>query len=225
MGPSKAEPELSTSNLVSGFVEFIQPPICWVKFTKEENLSIKKRCKEIYGKSQTATISNTLAGNISRQHKASDDLYGFFLKKCTGIADEILSSFPRKREWRMTNCWVNYQKKHEFNPLHHHSGVFSFVYWVHIPYEIEEEMQLDFVKRSNNPAASAFSIVYTDLLGNICQKNFPVSKNDEGLLLMFPSRLNHLVYPFYTSDELRISISGNLTFEFEGMPDYVPDIF
>jgi len=114
MGPSKAEPELSTSNLVSSFVEFIQPPICWVKFTKEENLSIKKRCKEIYGKSQTATISNTLAGNISRQHKASDDLYGFFLKKCTGIADEILSAFPRKREWRMTSCWVNYKKKHEF---------------------------------------------------------------------------------------------------------------
>ena len=27
---------------------------------------------------------------------------------------------------------------------------------------------------------------------------------------MFPSYLNHMVYPFYTSDEYRISMSGNI---------------
>jgi hypothetical protein len=29
-------------------------------------------------------------------------------------------------------------------------------------------------------------------------------------MIMFPSSLNHMVSPFYTSDEYRISISGNL---------------
>jgi len=30
---------------------------------------------------------------------------------------------------------------------------------------------------------------------------------------MFPSLLAHCVYPFYTSDDYRISISGNIKFD------------
>jgi len=32
---------------------------------------------------------------------------------------------------------------------------------------------------------------------------------------MFPSQLIHAVYPFYTSDEYRISVSGNIKFKVE----------
>ena len=32
----------------------------------------------------------------------------------------------------------------------------------------------------------------------------------EGMLLFFPARLNHEVYPYYNCDEQRISISGNV---------------
>ena len=33
----------------------------------------------------------------------------------------------------------------------------------------------------------------------------------QGMLVFFPSRLNHIVYPFYNCDETRISISGNIS--------------
>ena len=39
----------------------------------------------------------------------------------------------------------------------------------------------------------------------------PVDKTWEGMMLMFPSKLHHSVYPFYTSDEKRISVSGNIS--------------
>jgi len=37
-----------------------------------------------------------------------------------------------------------------------------------------------------------------------------VDKSWEGTIIMFPAFLHHMVHPFYTSDEYRISISGNL---------------
>ena len=39
-----------------------------------------------------------------------------------------------------------------------------------------------------------------------------VDKSFEGKMLVFPSKLQHLVYPFYTSDEHRITVSGNVNF-------------
>ena len=33
---------------------------------------------------------------------------------------------------------------------------------------------------------------------------------NENTILFFPALLNHTVYPFYLSDEERISISGNI---------------
>ena len=39
----------------------------------------------------------------------------------------------------------------------------------------------------------------------------PVEKGWEGKLVMFPSLLMHSVTPFRTSDDYRISISGNLS--------------
>ena len=37
-----------------------------------------------------------------------------------------------------------------------------------------------------------------------------VDSDKEGVILLFPSRLRHQVYPFYNCDKERISISGNI---------------
>jgi hypothetical protein len=47
-------------------------------------------------------------------------------------------------------------------------------------------------------------------MGRIVQNRIEVDKSWEGTMIMFPSSLHHMVHPFYTSDEYRISISGNL---------------
>ena len=38
---------------------------------------------------------------------------------------------------------------------------------------------------------------------------------NKGTMLFFPSSLSHTVYPFYTSDKERISISGNIHYDVE----------
>ena len=59
--------------------------------------------------------------------------------------------------------------------------------------------------------SGCFEFVCTNQLGQLAQYQYHLSTEYEGILLVFPASLRHQVYPFYTSDEDRISISGNLT--------------
>ena len=64
---------------------------------------------------------------------------------------------------------------------------------------------------SNTPSNSLFEFVCTDFMGRIVQNKIKVDKSYEGCIIMFPSSLHHMVHPFYTSDDYRISIAGNLS--------------
>ena len=107
----------------------------------------------------------------------------------------------------LSHLWANFQKKHEFNPIHNHTGAVSFTIWVQIPYDITEEQSL-FPKGTVN-VTSNFQFVYPGKTERIAMYNFPVERDWEGIL-MWPSWLMHTVYPFYTSDEYRISLAGNI---------------
>lgn len=106
-------------------------------------------------------------------------------------------------------AWINIQKKHEFNPVHHHDGAVAWVVWLKIPYDLEEELNL--FPDAKIREASLFSFYYNRFTGY--QSHFPlyIDKEWEGTMIMFPAMLKHSVNPFYTSDEMRISIAGNIT--------------
>lgn len=104
------------------------------------------------------------------------------------------------------DLWVNFQKKYEFNPLHNHPSAISFVIWVQIPYSFEDECNTSLAKGYSNNSG-CFEFAYTTLLGNISKYCYPPT---QGKLLVFPSSMPHQVYPFYTSDLERVSISGNI---------------
>ena len=108
------------------------------------------------------------------------------------------------------HSWVNIQKKYEFNPPHNHSGKYSFVLWVKVPYKFEDEMNLENCKNSNAPANSKFEFIFLDAFGEIVQQHYPVDESWEGVMLVFPANLKHSVYPFFTSDDTRISVAGNV---------------
>ena len=103
--------------------------------------------------------------------------------------------------------WVNYQKQYEFNPCHDHTGVYSFVIWLKIPVEFDDQNRdCD----SNFPVRSAFQFHYQNILGETRTFNYELGKKYEGTMLFFPSKLHHSVYPFYNCEDERISISGNI---------------
>ena len=107
--------------------------------------------------------------------------------------------------------WINLQKKYKFLPNNRHDGVLSYSIWIKIPYDEKEEKKYKTLKYGNQKFYS-FEFSYTNILGQICNQSYEITKKSEGYILMFPSKLNHCVYPFYTSNDYRISISGNLLF-------------
>jgi len=113
------------------------------------------------------------------------------------------------------SLWVNFQKKGEFQPIHNHSGLLSFVIWMDIPYDWKDEAKLPFVRPNNKiPPGGNFSFVFSN--GNcrqVHERTISMSPEMNGYCCFFPSDLCHQVYPFYTSDKERISISGNITFK------------
>jgi hypothetical protein len=178
--------------------------------------------KEIY-KIKTNNFNNAvrhnkqLAGNIEKEFLLKEThLYIEELIKPFCLEFDKLFQYTKKinlltddRPLILDEAWVNFQKKYEFNPLHSHSGIFSFVIWINIPYSIEKERNSSHSKESNNNVAGCFSFFYIDSLGSISSYPISADKTCNNKLILFPSKMTHCVYPFYTSDDYRISCSGN----------------
>ena len=124
------------------------------------------------------------------------------------------NSYPKgnpNKDLKVESVWVNMQKKLEVNPLHNHDGTLSFVAWLHVPFKLEDERNVENCKNSRTvELASTFQFVYTTALGTIANCPMFVESGWEAKIVMFPAKLLHMVYPFQTSDDYRISIAGNL---------------
>jgi hypothetical protein len=164
-----------------------------------------------------------LTGNLSNSWLMKDDDDWFYnnvlLKLCCQYANSYRNlganyATTKRHSYCLKTFWVNFQKQHEFNPFHMHAGcVYSFVIWMKIPYDYREQHQIPISANSNDPSASNFQFIYTNLLGQNEVYNYFLDKSVEGTILFFPSSLSHQVYPFYNCDEERISISGNISLD------------
>ena len=92
-------------------------------------------------------------------------------------------------------AWVNFQKKHEYNPMHNHSGVISWVIWYKVPYTFENEKNFGPGKSSSgNVCHGQFEFVYYNG-GDITSKSFfEMGKQMEGYILHFyPIKFTHSI--------------------------------
>ena len=161
--------------------------------------------------------NRNLAGNIESEFllgKNKDRLEKYVLSLCEQYRNTWNMQHTIKDlgndNLSLQSYWVNFQKKNEFNPMHTHDGLYSFAIWIKIPYTISQELNTASSKLSNMPRPGMFSFIYTNIFGEIREAEFPVDSSYEGTIFLFPSCLPHTVYPFSTSDEYRISISGNV---------------
>lgn len=117
----------------------------------------------------------------------------------------------------LDDLWVNYQRKYEFNPIHNHSEILSFVIRVQIPHDFEKEQALEFVEDVGGVTRTAcFEFIWPAAGGMpLNTAVLPVSKQQEGTIFVFPSHLHHTVYPYYMSDGIRINVAGNIRLEIE----------
>ena len=136
------------------------------------------------------------------------NLANFYIKENESEYDPSLKD--QNFKFSLSDSWINFQKKHEYNPIHFHGGDYSYVLWIQIPYELEKELSLSNSNNSNDPLNSTFNFYFINIFGSITSERLLIDKSWEGKLILFPSELRHEVFPFYTSDDYRISISGNI---------------
>ena len=167
-----------------------------------------------------------LAGNIAESIRITDKDGWFFnhaiipnLFRYTQEFGNIGSNVAAtgKHPYVLDNMWVNYQKQGEYNPIHKHDGIYSFVVWMKIPTDYHEQNSNN---TSNTPRHSSFEFSYANILGGISGYHYPLTPEFEGMMVFFPSKLFHQVFPFYNCDETRISISGNILLDtLQHIPD------
>ena len=169
-------------------------------------------------------VNGDLAGNIMHEYSIPKGkpvvspmlmhMVTEFNKKYPNYIKKAHSTVNYKQvDIELFNLWVNFQKKHEFNPMHVHDGLYSFVIWHKVPYDIKDEKARLPNIRDEDFRAGMFAFFYSEPGGKIYQEAIPVDKNWQGKIALFPATLDHCVYPFYTSDDYRVSISGNIGFK------------
>ena len=163
--------------------------------------------------------NNTLVGHIKEEYyiKSSPKKFLKFLVQCASseVFNKQLAKVTCVSENRplyLHSLWVNYMKKHEFNPPHNHSGILSFIIFVKIPYDLKEEEKKFVMGNKKNLLShtSKLAFLNTGPDGSILIDCLNIDKSFEGKMLMFPSAQMHEVFPFYTSNNYRITVSGNL---------------
>jgi hypothetical protein len=128
-----------------------------------------------------------------------DDYYNFIYSSLDEYDKEFnyLNQFKiltKPRLYKIETPWINYQKETEYLPVHMHGGILSYSIWIKIP------------------TKSKFQFIYNTTCLSLHNYDIDLDKSYEGKMIMFPSTLNHCVYPFYNCKEERISISGNIRF-------------
>ena len=184
------------------------------ELSEEDLKPIRDEVEEVSKNFDSArTLNERLVGHIRKEftlQKSHAHLEQLALQLAYSFRVAHHFADPSVDDLFMVGSWVNFQKKHEFNPVHNHDGEYVFVIWLNVPYNIEDEMNMfpDIPKRNNR--AGHFAFQYIDSLGHILPWTIPADKTYEGKMILFPASMNHEVHPFYTSDEYRISVAGNL---------------
>lgn len=160
-----------------------------------------------------------LVGEITQSNLLIDKDNWFYQNVLLPLCVEYANTFRnlgdglpmnQRHPYYLSEWWVNYQKQGEYNPLHSHDGLYSFVIWMKIPTK-HEEQNMNTV--SNVDTVSTFCFNYCNILGGTEYYTYRMNPEIEGTMVFFPSKLLHTVYPFYNCEEDRISVSGNITID------------
>lgn len=117
------------------------------------------------------------------------------------------------RPLKLYNLWANFMSKTQYEPIHDHGGVMSFVIWLRIPYNIPEELAARPQVPENCNTSGRFSLHSINALGRIQHTILPLESTWENVLCLFPAPTHHSAFPFYSGDGLRVSIAGNFFFD------------
>ena len=227
-GGMKPQPEYDKDFEVKYQTTYWGPWMIYSQLTPE----FIKKLRELSDKTRTEgnDYRHNLAGNIAEEYDLTE-YTGWFGDKFRPWLDAFLMNVPRQEMlshllvkrakekgfkvgpneniqygWALNSLWVNYQKKHEWDPPHTHDSDISFVIWLDIPEEIHKEhKEHEWKANHQGPGVIVFQYGHQEYF-NV--HNTWIMPNS-GDVAIFPSHLQHYVHSFQ-SDVTRISMSGNI---------------
>jgi len=111
---------------------------------------------------------------------------------------------PSEENIYLSQSWIVSQYKHEYNPVHTHSGNFSGVIYLKIP----DDMENHFIEETKDHYPASGLIEFSHGEKQDFKSDTLMFKPRVGQMLVFPNWLKHSVYPFYCEGERR-SMSFN----------------
>lgn len=181
-------------------------PLLFVTELEEHQLNqIQKLCNK-----ENPNARKTLAGHIENEHVMDPAALELIIKpQFEMFYDAYQMYYDRPCQQQViTSSWVNFMKRAEFNPPHVHGEhgreVFSGIIFLQIPEGLKKEQE-EFEGNSHLPGSLDFRL-FQNLDDNLISHRGFVPKR--GQFFMFPSSLEHMVYPFKAEGE-RISVAFN----------------
>jgi hypothetical protein len=88
----------------------------------------------------SAPKNQDLVGHIDKEFEMTrcNSILEPYVQEMTRVYQDVFKYSTIQRS-ELVSLWANYQEKYEFNPIHDHDADISFVIWVKIPYNKEDE--------------------------------------------------------------------------------------
>jgi hypothetical protein len=159
-------------------------------------------------------INNTLINNLKKSiiDMAKAYIYSYIYK-------------TKNSSFGIDSIWIVNQLATDYNPIHIHEnsksdyGLSGFIH-INLPNVLNKKKNLENLcnihsRGSKGCHDGVTSLIWRNQGGSIAKKSFihpgiiecPL---DTGIIYLFPSWLDHTVYPFFNSDESRITIAFNV---------------
>lgn len=197
------------------------PPIYIDKIDENIIKELDVRIEEAGGKPEF-DASGQLAGRIKKQthldEVISDTTRNVILNHCKNFFEQTSGGqeLPMSA-MTLDSIWSNIQEAREYNPIHQHTGNFSFVIYTRNDLEnlsVEEIQDNEYDNKvvdydNQRPLAGMIELFYGE--GNWMNWTSYQHIPKRGDILIFPSWLRHTVYAHYETGKIRISVAGNVS--------------
>tara|TARA_R100000742_G_C4274450_1_gene94428 strand:+ start:442 stop:1032 length:591 start_codon:yes stop_codon:yes gene_type:complete len=177
-----------------------------------EQDSINK-IKSLCNRDENNSFAENLVGDFKSEYRVDPEKYqailepqfNCFRKMYTGYFGFEIGNL------KVASSWVNYMKAGDFNPRHAHTHCdFSTVMFLDAPGDLVKEANEDLKGTGSTTPPGSINFFYGEKLPHC--RNGRVFLPIVGDLFIFPSWLEHLVYPFKSSGN-RVSVASNLIIE------------
>mgnify|MGYP003132748340 CR=1 FL=1 len=186
-------------------------PLFTMKYDDKKKLRTHNQLKDrafVLEKENKGRVVSNVGGYQSDSFTTKDNLVNNFYNEILPIVYKITQTYEIAYNYQiiLLNLWFNVNRKHNFNHPHVHNACnFSGIYYLNVP-------KNSGVLRFNNPDKIIQNFpFYEGPFHNHNGSNnsqFLISP-EEGLLVIFPSHLEHSVEP-NQNDDPRVSIAFNI---------------